>query len=385
MGHLVSGYIDDSYLQGGTFEECDKNIKATATLITNLGFMLHPDKSFLRPTQKLIFLGFILNSIDMTVALTQEKVNKTIKHCTDLLKSSQPTIFQVSQVLGHLISNLPGVEYGKLHYRFLEIDKIQALQKNQGYYNARMKLSAEANVELKWWIDNMPLARKNISRENPLYIIHSDASKLGWGAAMLELKIGGRWTTTESLWHINYLELLAAYFAIKAFCIKFSSCHVQLQLDNSTAVAYINNMGGTRSIELNKLTKEIWEWCIQHSIWLSAVHIPGISNIDADHQSHHFHDKHEYMLNTSVFLTILNQYPDLNIDLFASRLNHQLPHYASWKPDPGCSVVDAFSINWNTKKFYAFPPFSLIARCLQKIREDQATGVLVAPLWTTQS
>ena len=52
-----------------------------------------------------------------------------------------------------------------------------------------MKLSAEANVELKWWIDNMPLARKNISRENPLYIIHSDASKLGWGAAMLELKL----------------------------------------------------------------------------------------------------------------------------------------------------------------------------------------------------
>ena len=44
--------------------------------------------------------------------------------------------------------------------------------------------------------------------------------------------------------HINYLELLAAFFALKAFCLNCQCCTVQLQLDNSTAVTYINNMGG---------------------------------------------------------------------------------------------------------------------------------------------
>jgi hypothetical protein len=47
--------------------------------------------------------------------------------------------------------------------------------------------------------------------------------------------------------------------------------------------------------------------------------------------------------------------------------------------------VDAFSINWHSSHFYAFPPFSLIGRCLQKIRVDQASGVMIVPLWPTQT
>ena len=35
--------------------------------------------------------------------------------------------------------------------------------------------------------------------------------------------------------------------------------------------------------------------------------------------------------------------------------------------------------------FYAFPPFSVIMRTLQKIQQDQATGLLIVPLWPTQT
>ena len=35
--------------------------------------------------------------------------------------------------------------------------------------------------------------------------------------------------------------------------------------------------------------------------------------------------------------------------------------------------------------FYAFPPFSLIPRCLEKVVCDQAEGVLVVPAWPTQA
>jgi hypothetical protein len=48
--------------------------------------------------------------------------------------SVKPTVFQVSQVIGILIPKLPGVEYGQLHYRSLEIDKIEALRDNSGDY-----------------------------------------------------------------------------------------------------------------------------------------------------------------------------------------------------------------------------------------------------------
>ena len=41
-------------------------------------------------------------------------------------------------------------------------------------------------------------------------------------------------------------------------------------------------------------------------------------------------------------------------------------------------------MDWRSHYFYAFPPFSVIANCLQKIEQDQSTGLLLVPLWTTQ-
>ena len=42
------------------------------------------------------------------------------------------------------------------------------------------------------------------------------------------------------------------------------------------------------------------------------------------------------------------------------------------------------NMSWKEYYFYAFPPFSVIAASLQKIEQDQATGVLVVPIWQTQ-
>lgn len=42
------------------------------------------------------------------------------------------------------------------------------------------------------------------------------------------------------------------------------------------------------------------------------------------------------------------------------------------------------TISWSPYYFYAFPPFCLILRVLQKIISDKAEGVVVVPLWPTQ-
>ena len=78
-------------------------------------------------------------------------------------------------------------------------------------------------------------------------------------------------------------------------------------------------------------------------------------------------------------------HPELNTDLFATRLNNQLTLYCSWKPDPGCASVDALTIDWSKFNLYVSSPFSLIRRFLQKIAQDQAKGILIIPLWPTQT
>ena len=112
MGHLSSGYMDDFYLQGDTPAECNQNISDTTSLVTELGFIPHPTKCVTVPTQVLVFLGFILNSVDMTVFPTQEKIEKTVAACKLLLNNPAPTIQEVAEVSGLLVSNFPGVVYG---------------------------------------------------------------------------------------------------------------------------------------------------------------------------------------------------------------------------------------------------------------------------------
>ena len=92
-------------------------------LLTKLGFCINPEKSVFIRSQKLTFLGFVLDSIAMIVTPTGEKVQRILSVCTTLLKTQMPTIKQVAKVIGILVSNFPSAQYGPLHYRYLEPDK----------------------------------------------------------------------------------------------------------------------------------------------------------------------------------------------------------------------------------------------------------------------
>ena len=64
---------DDTYLKGSTFHDCETNVSTTVKLFTDLGLTLNMAKSVLIPSQSVTFLGFVLNSVHMTVSLTPSK------------------------------------------------------------------------------------------------------------------------------------------------------------------------------------------------------------------------------------------------------------------------------------------------------------------------
>ena len=320
----------------------------------------------------------------MTVRLTPQKINRLVGECNMLLEKEHASIRDVAKVIGLMMSSAPGVEYAQLFIKGLEIEKSKALVMQKGNFDAYMAITPNMKSDLLWWVDNLPHEVRYINKGNCDIEIASDASNHGWGASYSNKRTGGRWNIQEALHHINYLELLAAFFALKSFCRSFSDLHVKLLVDNTTAVAYINHMGGVRSILCNKVTKDIWLWCRNRNIWLTAAHIPGASNVEADHESRSFHDETEWKLNSQIFFKIACILGNPSIDLFASRLNTQLAVFASWRPDPDAKYIDAFTFSWHDTNFYAFPPFSLIGRCLQKATMDKAEGIIVAPIWPTQ-
>ncbi|XP_029770325.1 glypican-1-like, partial [Terrapene carolina triunguis] len=48
------------------------------------------------------------------------------------------------------------------------------------------------------------------------------------------------------------------------------------------------------------------------------------------------------------------------------------------------AMTDAFLLNWSGPLMYAFPPFPLIGRVLQKVKSDGARIILIAPDWARQ-
>lgn len=68
-------------------------------------------------------------------------------------------------------------------------------------------------------------------------------SEYGWGTQQGEIQTGGRWSTKETSYHINYLELLAASLAVQCFVKQKHNIIILLKMDNVTAVFYINKMG----------------------------------------------------------------------------------------------------------------------------------------------
>jgi len=118
MGHVVLGYIDDFYLQGNSYYECLKNVIDTCNILDSLGFYIHPEKSAFQSSQQLVFLGFNINSVTMTITLTEEKASKLESLCISLRNNTQPTVRNTAQVIGTIISSFPGSRFGPLHFRY---------------------------------------------------------------------------------------------------------------------------------------------------------------------------------------------------------------------------------------------------------------------------
>ena len=322
----------------------------------------------------------------MNVRPTEQKAERIKELCQNMRARKNTTIQKLAELIGKLCSSFPGVELGPLYYRELERIKCKGLREHRGDFSSTIDITPEAYSELDWWISNVETSHKSIMHAEPSLIIESDASKEGWGATVKNgIPTGGRWTREESVLHINVLELIAAFFGLKCFCSEMKNQHIRLLLDNSTAVSYINAMGGMKSNMCNKVAKTIWEWCTLRNLWITACHIPGVTNQAADTASRAFNDRTEWMIDKIIFEKITSAFFKPDVDLFASRINRQLPNYVSWHADPEAKFVDAFMLKWTDLSCYLFPPFSLISRCLQKLAlEKVEDALLIVPMWPTQ-
>ena len=104
---------------------CRKNVQDTKELLARLGFYIHEIKSVQIPTQILTHLGYSFNSVNMTLSLTRGKVEQLTKGVLTLLAQDTCSIRQVAELVGMMVANTVVAEFGQLHYRTLETEKVR--------------------------------------------------------------------------------------------------------------------------------------------------------------------------------------------------------------------------------------------------------------------
>ena len=185
-----------------------RNVLDTLEMLQDLGFVIHAKKSVLIPTRCITFLGFIFDTKNMTITLTEEKKNNTKMLAKEILDTNV-SIRVVSRFIGNLTNSFDGVPEGKLYYRHIEYHKNVSIKIAKGDYDGACHLSNQALDEVVWWYYNIDHAHASI-KSTPMvdYFVHTDASNEGWGASDVQLPdINGRWAFRELQFHITCLNL----------------------------------------------------------------------------------------------------------------------------------------------------------------------------------
>ena len=117
-----------------TCEKSLNNIAKFIKILALLGFVVLPTKSLFTSSQKIEYLGFDLNSISMTISLTDPKKRVLVELCDYILAKIQSYKFQL---IYHSNCIIPS---GRLRFRGLQ-SKNKALKENKGNFDKFTEIS----------------------------------------------------------------------------------------------------------------------------------------------------------------------------------------------------------------------------------------------------
>ena len=365
IGHLAHThaicllqYLDDWILRNTDKSLLVQQASWLLRIMCRVGLVLNVQKSQLAPTQRLIHIG-VEYWLDVGLMFPpMDRVHKIESGVSLLLSVQVTTAYFWLSLLGRMSSATDAIPLGRLHLRPLQLYLLAHWSPASKDMAALIPVKHNLlDHHLHWWL-NRKYTRAGMLLDIPeaQTQLFTDASESGWGAHLDTFQASGEWSAREAILHVNQLEMLAVRNALAAFKTQLSGLTVQLMSDSATVVSYIAKQGGTSSVPMYLLAKEVLLAARDANIFLRAKHIPGERNALADLLSRMNRVVHtEWTLLQSVVDALSITWDTPNVDLFATRLNNRFAVFVSAMADPLAVEVDAMSISWKGMYAYAFP------------------------------
>ena len=279
-------YLDDWLLNPGTRQEAHEQTSWLRSLCQKLGLVINLEKSDLIPSQVSTYLGI---ELDTSVGLARpslKRLTNWLSVAEGFTAQQSPPAVQWLQVLGHLVSLEKLVPYGRIRIRPIQWQLRLQWNQSKERSSKLIPLDLQSRLAILWWTN-----RENLRRGVPVGTIdvecylYTDSSTQGWGAHLQDLTASGIWSQDQAQLHINVLELQAIWLGLRAFSQRVENTRVALMSDNTSAVAYLRNQGGTKSLAMNDLATDICLWAEKRGMTLVPRYLPGHLNVLADHLS----------------------------------------------------------------------------------------------------
>ena len=277
-GIRLRRYLDDWLIQASSREQVLFALDTVLQLCHSLGIVVNWEKSQLIPTHWIVYLGVLLDSISFRASYAQKRVEKLLSIGDVFLSCEEQPVSSWLELLGVLSSMIQLVPGGRLRMRSLQI----VLRRAWDHYDQTVLVSwtPEIRLDLEWWLTRSRLEQGiSLAQVSPQV---SDASDVGLGAHLGEEVASGLWSHEEAALSINARELLAVENALLFFAPQISNSTVAVFADNSTAIAYLRNQGGTWSQLLNSISQRILWWAESLPVVLAPQFIMGRNNFMAD-------------------------------------------------------------------------------------------------------
>jgi hypothetical protein len=147
-------YLDDILVMHQSAMELVNIFNMVLTLLRNLGFLVKMEKCSLHPTQELVFLGALLNSKKMTIAVPLEKLAHLQKECASVALRDVCSMHELAVIIGRMNQMARiGISHAPLHYRALQRAYILCLHKTGRHTQSKqvqVALNSQAVEELNW-------------------------------------------------------------------------------------------------------------------------------------------------------------------------------------------------------------------------------------------
>ena len=225
MGIRLRRYLDDWLVQSSSREAVLRDLRVVLDLCRELGIVVKPEKSNFVPSQKVLYLGTILDSRSFVASPSPDRIARLLSLGGEFLSSIQQSASCWQSLLGTLSSLSHLVPGGRLRMRFLQFQLHQTWDRMDGSTRVRLGQGvslAQLSLDLDFW---------------------SDASDVGWGAHLVTDVVSGLWSPDEAGVSINARGLLAVEKGLLHFQSSLVGSTVAVFVDNSTAVAYLRKSG----------------------------------------------------------------------------------------------------------------------------------------------